>query len=156
MCIVTEHAPTLVAVKKEVVEFVQIMLLLFSGRWCVQRLSQVQTARRWAWGCRTYYCPTRNRGPAKFVRVTNWPHPLLIERTVCSSGTTASLFRRSRLMAQYEKIKLQYKDYILLFQVGDFYELYGEDASKLSQGSRLESNGYINYVGEYFKSFTIV
>lgn len=33
-------------------------------------------------------------------------------------------------MMQYEKIKEQYKDYILLFQVGDFYEIYGEDASK--------------------------
>ena len=34
-------------------------------------------------------------------------------------------------MMQYEKVKQQYKDYILLFQVGDFYELYGEDASEL-------------------------
>ena len=33
-------------------------------------------------------------------------------------------------MMQYEKIKEQYKDYILLFQVGDFYEIYGEDASE--------------------------
>ena len=34
-------------------------------------------------------------------------------------------------MTQYERVKQQYKDYILLFQVGDFYELYGDDASKL-------------------------
>ena len=47
---------------------------------------------------------------------------------VCRYST---LVRRSRLMSQYDKLKEQYKDYILLFQVGDFYELYGEDASKL-------------------------
>lgn len=33
-------------------------------------------------------------------------------------------------MKQFESIKKQYKDYILLFQVGDFYEIYGEDASE--------------------------
>ena len=43
---------------------------------------------------------------------------------------SSTLYRRTRLMTQYEKIKEQYKDYILLFQVGDFYEIYGEDASK--------------------------
>ena len=42
---------------------------------------------------------------------------------------SSTLYRRTRLMTQYEKIKDQYKDYILLFQVGDFYEIYGEDAS---------------------------
>lgn len=42
----------------------------------------------------------------------------------------SSLARRSQLMAQFEKIKEQYQDYILLFQVGDFYEIYGDDASK--------------------------
>ena len=43
---------------------------------------------------------------------------------------SSTLYRRTRLMMQYEKIKEQYKDYILLFQVGDFYEIYGEDASE--------------------------
>lgn len=33
-------------------------------------------------------------------------------------------------MAQFDQIKGQYPNYILLFQVGDFYELYGDDASK--------------------------
>ena len=44
----------------------------------------------------------------------------------------SSLARRSNLMAQFNRIKEQYRDYILLFQVGDFYEMYGEDASKQS------------------------
>ena len=50
--------------------------------------------------------------------------------TVCVRRNS-TLVRRSRLMSQYDKLKQQYEDYILLFQVGDFYELYGEDASKL-------------------------
>ena len=32
-------------------------------------------------------------------------------------------------MEQFEQIKKQCAGYILLFQVGDFYELYGDDAS---------------------------
>ena len=46
--------------------------------------------------------------------------------------SNSTLVRRSRLISQHDKIKQQYKDYILLFQVGDFYELYGEDASKIA------------------------
>ena len=57
----------------------------------------------------------------------------------CSQSLTfvrcnSTLVRRSRLISQHDKIKQQYKDYILLFQVGDFYELYGEDASKIAWG----------------------
>lgn len=33
-------------------------------------------------------------------------------------------------MTQFQRIKAQYPDHLLLFQVGDFYELYGEDASE--------------------------
>ena len=54
-----------------------------------------------------------------------------ISQANCSSTPSSTLYRRTRLMMQYEKIKEQYKDYILLFQVGDFYEIYGEDASKI-------------------------
>ncbi|MFB3764007.1 MAG: DNA mismatch repair protein MutS [Methanotrichaceae archaeon] len=36
--------------------------------------------------------------------------------------------RLSPLMDQYYKIKDQYKDAILLFRIGDFYETFGEDA----------------------------
>lgn len=48
------------------------------------------------------------------------------------SRTYSTLYKRSLLMSQFERIKKQYPDYILLFQVGDFYELYGDDASKNS------------------------
>ena len=47
------------------------------------------------------------------------------------SAAYSSLARRSLLMNQFDKVKAQFADYIILFQVGDFYELYGEDASKL-------------------------
>lgn len=40
----------------------------------------------------------------------------------------ASHFKRSQLLSQLRKIKAQYQNYILLFQVGDFYEVYDEDA----------------------------
>ena len=46
------------------------------------------------------------------------------------SAAYSSLARRSLLMNQFDKVKAQFADYIVLFQVGDFYELYGEDASK--------------------------
>ena len=39
-----------------------------------------------------------------------------------------TLYKRSALLTQFDRLKEQYKDHILLFQVGDFYELYGHDA----------------------------
>ena len=43
----------------------------------------------------------------------------------------STLMRRSGLMTQFQRVKSQFPGYLLLFQVGDFYELYGDDASKL-------------------------
>lgn len=37
------------------------------------------------------------------------------------------------MMQQYEKIKSQHKDCILFFRLGDFYEMFGEDAIKASK-----------------------
>lgn len=37
---------------------------------------------------------------------------------------------RTQIIDQYRLLKKQYKNYILLLQVGDFYEIYGDDASK--------------------------
>lgn len=41
--------------------------------------------------------------------------------------------RLSPLMDQYYKIKDQYKDAVLLFRIGDFYETFGEDAVVVSR-----------------------
>ena len=38
--------------------------------------------------------------------------------------------KETPLMAQYNAIKSQHPDAILLFRVGDFYETFGEDAIK--------------------------
>ena len=46
-----------------------------------------------------------------------------------AQGSYWSLARRTSLMAQFQRVKTQFPDHLLLFQVGDFYELYGEDAS---------------------------
>ncbi len=49
-------------------------------------------------------------------------------------GYTCPALQRWPLMRrQFEDIKRQYPNYILLFQVGEFYELYGEDASTCHQ-----------------------
>ncbi len=37
------------------------------------------------------------------------------------------------LLQQYVELREQYPDYLLLFQVGDFYECFGEDAEKLAR-----------------------
>ena len=37
------------------------------------------------------------------------------------------------LMKQYNQIKVKYPGAMLLFRVGDFYELFGEDAVKASK-----------------------
>lgn len=42
-------------------------------------------------------------------------------------------YKQTPLMAQYDEIKKQYSDALLLFQVGDFYELFFEDAQKAAQ-----------------------
>jgi len=41
--------------------------------------------------------------------------------------------KETPLMAQYNRIKSKYPDALLLFRVGDFYELFGEDAIKASE-----------------------
>jgi hypothetical protein len=70
----------------------------------------------------------RNRIASVFVPIAAIP-PIAGANFYSDLPTSSTLYRRTRLMTQYEKIKEQYKDYILLFQVGDFYEIYGEDAS---------------------------
>ena len=55
------------------------------------------------------------------------------------SITTSSRTRQATggLMSQYADIKRQYEGYLLLFQVGDFYELYDEDAEIVSSRTSL-------------------
>ena len=55
--------------------------------------------------------------------------------TCGAQGRYSTLARRTSLMAQFQRVKAQFPDHLLLFQVGDFYEIYGEDASKHSRDS---------------------
>ncbi|MER3483930.1 MAG: DNA mismatch repair protein MutS, partial [Meiothermus sp.] len=41
----------------------------------------------------------------------------------------------SPLLQQYVELRDAYPDYLLLFQVGDFYETFGEDAERLSKAT---------------------
>ena len=64
-----------------------------------------------------------------------WPKKICVTGQNGTSSAAASrpyttLARRTSLMAQFQRVKAQFPDHLLLFQVGDFYELYGEDASE--------------------------
>ena len=41
------------------------------------------------------------------------------------------------LAQQYMDIKQKFPDYVVLFQVGDFYEIYNEDAIKVGEKTSL-------------------
>ena len=60
---------------------------------------------------------------------------LVLQKTPARAAYT--LARRSSLMSQFRAVKEQYKDYVLLFQVGDFYELYGKDAELVTEKTTL-------------------
>lgn len=51
--------------------------------------------------------------------------------------TSRPSIKKHSLHKQFKAIKSQYEDYILLFQVGDFYELYDADASAVADKTSL-------------------
>ena len=56
-------------------------------------------------------------------------------RSSVGTGTVrrhATLYKRSALLTQFNQLKEQHQNHILLFQVGDFYEIYGQDAGSES------------------------
>src|SRR5690554_5557885 len=83
-----------------------------------------------------------------FISIDNWT-PLNIglsnencKFTDCKLTQTFSFWRKQRqkkkpaetpLMKQYNQIKSKHPTAMLLFRVGDFYELFGEDAIKASR-----------------------
>jgi len=61
-------------------------------------------------------------------------------RFYCKGSGTAKktpVKQKQSLYKQFQTIKNQYKDFILLFQVGDFYEIYDEDASAVADKTSL-------------------
>ena len=56
---------------------------------------------------------------------------------VRQSVKCSSIFvRHKSLKTQFNSIKKQYPGYILLFQVGDFYEIFGDDAGDVIPPSK--------------------
>ena len=50
---------------------------------------------------------------------------------------TMSRLTPTDMMAQYQRIKAQYQDAILLFRFGDFYEMFFEDAERVARELQL-------------------
>ena len=48
------------------------------------------------------------------------------------------------MLKQYHKIKQQYPDYILFFRLGDFYEMFYEDAGVAGYSGFLRIDGSVN------------
>ena len=48
-------------------------------------------------------------------------------------GAQGGKAKKTPLMAQYQRIKEQHPDAVLLFRVGDFYETFGPDAVTASR-----------------------
>lgn len=65
--------------------------------------------------------PVIKPAASKPVEVKKEPKPLVVNYEECA------------LLKQWRDIKEQYPDALLLFRVGDFYEIYNEDAEKASK-----------------------
>ena len=77
-------------------------------------------------------------------------------RFYCKASGTAKKTpakQKQSLYRQFQQIKNQYKDFILLFQVGDFYEIYDEDASAVADKTslRITKHGGANLMAGFPK-----
>ena len=76
----------------------------------------------------------KNIMPAEEINLFNWmehaPAPKPGDKTMLETVTEVAVKKvtQTPLMKQYFEIKKKHPDAILLFRVGDFYELFGEDA----------------------------
>ena len=81
----------------------------------------------------------KNTIPAEEINLFNWmekaPAPKPGDETMIETITEVSVKKVSEtsLMRQYFEMKKKHPDAILLFRVGDFYELFGEDAQDASK-----------------------
>ena len=73
------------------------------------------------------------------INIFNWmeyaPEPKPGDGTMIETVTEVAVKKvaQTPLMKQYEEMKKKHPDAILLFRVGDFYELFGEDAQDASK-----------------------
>lgn len=59
-------------------------------------------------------------------------------KTINTSAKTG----RSNMMKQYDEVKAQYSDCVLFYRVGDFYEMFDEDALEMSKALDLTLTGH--------------
>lgn len=79
--------------------------------------------------------------PAPEINIFNWmdyapapkPEDATFLETITEVEVKSSSILKTPLMKQYEEMKKKHPDAILLFRVGDFYEIFGEDAKDASQ-----------------------
>ena len=65
--------------------------------------------------------------------VTPTPTPKLEAKEKTPKAEKKSSLTNTPLMQQYQEMKKKHPDAILLFRIGDFYEIFGEDAVKASE-----------------------
>ena len=76
----------------------------------------------------------KNAIPTEEINLFNWmekaPAPKSGDETMIETVTEVAVKKvtQTPLMKQYFEMKKKHPDAILLFRVGDFYELFGEDA----------------------------
>ena len=81
----------------------------------------------------------KNAIPAEEINLFNWmekaPAPKPGDETMIETVTEVAVRKvaQTPLMKQYFEMKKKHPDAILLFRVGDFYELFGEDAQDASK-----------------------
>ena len=65
---------------------------------------------------------------------------------ISSNAAPEKTLKMPGLSKQYLLIKNKFPDFIVLFQVGDFYEIYSDDALKVSEKTslRLSRNPNVN------------
>lgn len=101
----------------------------------------VRTVRYWAHNgvafasCAPFLQSQRSFGPTGAIDDNCSLRKLVLRKM--TARTVSSLARRSSLMSQFHAVKKQYQEYILLFQVGDFYELYDKDAELVTEKTTL-------------------
>ena len=64
---------------------------------------------------------------------TSYPETPVKEEVKVTEKSTGKKISETPLMKQYAEIKKKYPDAVLLFRVGDFYEMFGEDAVEASK-----------------------
>lgn len=72
-----------------------------------------------------------NAIPTEEINLFNWmekAHAPKPDDTTMLETVTVVKVSQAPLMKQYSEMKKKHPDAILLFRVGDFYELFGEDA----------------------------